>query len=381
MAGTTAEQLLESHADKSWRTRFVELSDLIDILRDCIIAEDYSIPDDLNNAIVLTERGNALKSRLIRKEEVPAKEAHLMCALVIGHDELFLDVDATDIDALAHSIGRQVQNRQIRFPFIFSRDLYDAFADLFEEEKDSLSTEETIKLLDKIPPGVFQYGRFVVGPSGISRSSFPRALRFSKRVPAFHCSDPVCRDLHSVMLNTAYKAEINAQREKLEQVLEASAEPAADWSGLAMEINRITDSHFGNHWHAPVVTLLGDCLSLDELRLVLSSQGSSAETLSRPDAIELALLKGDRALASAIDALVQAGDIRVSPGEIRAPISTAHLRSGAFRLRPQLGSRGVRFVSGDVGLPTLRQRELVKQLPMRKKELDKKLDMQNRWTS
>ncbi|GAA1767035.1 hypothetical protein [Agromyces humatus] len=379
MAGATAEQLLEVHTEKGWRSRFVDVSDLLDILRDCIIADDYTIPDDLNNALILTDRGNSLKSRLIRKEEVPAKEAHLMCALVLGHDELFVDVSATEIDALTASIGRQIKNRQIRFPFIYSRDLYDAFADQFEEEKDSISTEETIKLLDKIPAGVFQYGRFVIGPSGISQSPFQRALRFSKRVPAFHCSDPVCRDLHSVVLTTGYKAGINAQRDKLEQLLESSSEPAADWSGLAMEINRITDSHFGNHWHAPVVTLLGDCLSIDELRMVLSSQGESADNLARPRALEVALLRSDKALVAALDQLVQAGDIKVPTGEIRAPISTAHLRSGAFRLRPQLGERGVRSVSGDPGLPTLRERELVKQLYLAENEQERhELDWQLR---
>ncbi|WP_147436669.1 hypothetical protein [Microbacterium telephonicum] len=362
VVGATAEQLLERHADINWRTRFVDINDLIEILRDCIIADGYTIPDDLNEAIALTARGNALKSRLIRKEEVPAKEAHLMCALTVGHDDLFIDVLNTDIAALRDSIGRQIREGAVRFPFVYGRALYDAFADEFEDEKDYLSSEETVKLLGKIPFGVFQYGRYVVGPSGISESKHSRALRFSKRVPAFHCSDPVCRDLHSVILSTGHNADINAQRHKLTRVLEGESKPAADWAGLAMEISRLSDSHFGNHWIAPMVTLLGDALSDDELRAVLALLSGVEVTAERPNLLERALQWSDKKLAGTVDRMVLGGDICVPLGEVRTPVSTDHMRSGAFRLQPQLGSRGVRFVSGDPGLATLRERELVRTL-------------------
>jgi len=362
MGGISADQLLEVHTDEQWRLKFVDLSDLIDILRGCIIGDDYSIPDDLNESLVLTEAGNRLKSRLIRKEDVPAKEAHLMCALSIGHDELFLDVEATDLDEVSVSISRQIREGEIRFPFIYWRYLYDAFADQFEDEQDSLTSAETIKLLDAIPRGVFQYGRFVVGPNGLTVSPHSRTLRFSKRVPAFHCNDPVCRSLHSVVLSTGQKAEINAQRHKLINVLEASPQPEADWSGLAMELNNLSESHFGNSWIAPMATLLGDSLSDEELGRLLVALGHPEVEGGRPELLEVALLESDQTIAARLDDLVIAEDVRVPMGEIRSPISTAHLRSGAYRLQPQLGSRGVRFASSDRGLPTLRERELVRKL-------------------
>jgi len=379
MAGATAAQLLEMHTDRLWRKRFVDITDLMDILRDCIIGDEYTIPDGLNEAIALTDQGNSLKSRLIRKEDVPAKEAHLMCALSTGHDELFIDIEHTDIDGLMKSISEQIRDAQIRFPFIYHRALYDAFADQFEDEKDSLSTEETVKLLDGIPRGVFQYGRFVVGPSGVSKSKYSRSLRFSKRVPAYHCSDPVCRELHSVFLSTSYKAEINAQRQKLVQVLESMQQPEADWSGLALELSDVGGGYFGNHWIAPMIALLGDALSDDELKHMITALGNKEVPEERAELLQLSLFESDQDLAACLDRLVLTHEIRVPMGEIRRPVSTAHLRSGAYRLQPQLGARGVRFVSGDPGLATLRERELVKRVYLTGNEDDRhELDWQLR---
>jgi hypothetical protein len=285
-----------------------------------------------------------------------------MCALTLGHDELFVDIDATDPKALSASIGRQLRDGIIRFPFIYSRDLYDVFADLFEEEKDYLSSEETMRLLKAIPRGVFQYGHYVIGPSGLTETPSGRALRFSKRVPAFHCSDPVCRDLHSVVFSTGHNAEINSQRHKLVRYLESLETPEADWTGLAMELNNLSETHFGDHWIAPMVTLLGDCLGLEELRTLIAELNGSQPIGDRPELLEMALSHSDQTIAAALDKLVLAGEILVPEGEVRTPISTGHLRSGAYRLQPQLGSQGVRFVSGDPGLPTLRQRELIRKL-------------------
>jgi hypothetical protein len=158
MPGTSAKQLFEAHTDNDWRLRFSDLVDLMDLLRDCLIKDSYSVPDSMNAAIALSEPGAELKSRLIRKENVGAKEAHLMCALTLGHDSLFLDVEHADIDQLVKSISLQIQQDEIRFPLLYGRALYDAFAEAFQDEKDHLSNEETMRLLDSIPRGVFSMG-------------------------------------------------------------------------------------------------------------------------------------------------------------------------------------------------------------------------------
>jgi hypothetical protein len=366
MAGTSAKELLATHDDSEWRQRYADIVDLMDLLRDCIIGDDYAVPDAMNTIIALTDAGRDLKSRLIRQESVPGKVAHLLCALTLGHDKLFVDVMETDVDGLVKLISQQIIAGEIRFPFLYGRQLYDFFATEFDDEKGSLTNDETIQLLDAIPAGVFQYGRLVIGPSGIRTTTHRRSLRSSRLVPSYHCDDPVCRELHSVILTTGHNAGINTERGKLEVLLRAMPQAAADWSGLANEITRVGESYFGNSWTAPMVTLVGDCLSEAELRTLHERLSSEADLLvfsSRENFLEdLLVLFDDDRVCEAIDELVRSNEIAVPVGEIRRPVSTAHLRSGAFRLQPQLGANGVRFVSGDPGLPILRERDLFRRI-------------------
>jgi hypothetical protein len=338
----------------------------MDLLGDCIIKDSFSVPSSITGAIALTEAGRDMKSRLIRQEEVPSLEAHLMCGLTLGHDSLFIDVEATDTNRLRAAISEHIVSGKIRFPFVFGRDLYDYFAAEFDEEKDRLSNEETIQLLDAIPTGVFQYGRYVVGPSGLRETDHGRLLQFTSRVPAFHCDDPVCRKLHSVHLSTGHSASINAERGKLEHMLRSLPTPAADWAGLASEITQLKESYFGNSWTAPMITLVGDCLGDSELKALhsfLLDRHKMSPFASRVQFLEELLVNfSDEVIASAIDALVQDETIKVPIGEIRRPVSTSHQRSGVFRLQPQLGRNGVRFVSGDPGLPVLRERDLFRRI-------------------
>ncbi|GAB3396185.1 hypothetical protein GCM10027568_29820 [Humibacter soli] len=366
MAGTTAKTLLEIHKDPEWRQRFIEVVDLMDLLADCIIPDKYSVTSAVTTSIALTDAGRDMKGRLIRQEEVPGLEAHLMCALTLGHDQLFVDVANTDISKLVSAISDQIAAGKVRFPFLFGNDLYDYFAATFEVEKDLLTNEETIELLDSIPPGVFQYGRFVVGPSGVRTSEYRRTLRSTRRVPAFHCDDPVCRKLHSVILSTGHNAAINAERGKFERLLRNLPNEPSEWAGLADEIGRVNESYFGNSWTAPIVTLVGDCLSNPELELLheyLGADRAIPSFTTREAFLEEMLVQfDDVTVSAALDVLVRRGTIAVPPGEVRRPVSTEHLRAGAFRLQPQLGTNGVRFVSGDPGLPILRERELFRQI-------------------
>jgi hypothetical protein len=117
MGGRTVDELKLTYSDVRWRSRYLDICALVEILGDCIIPDDFVVPDELNAALKLTSAGNVVLDRLTRKDKVNAKDARLMCVLTIGHDELFIDIDATDIDRLAGAIQTEVLKGSIRFPY------------------------------------------------------------------------------------------------------------------------------------------------------------------------------------------------------------------------------------------------------------------------
>lgn len=175
--GKSAKELAQGLNDPIFRRKFGTVTDLLHMLGDCTIPNDYSVPDDLASIMPLTETGSRMKDRLVRKEHVPAKEAHLMCALTLEHDELYLDIENVGENRLVKLIDGQITASRLRFPYMFGRHLYDAYGSTFEEEKDVLTLEETLKLIDQVPSGVFQYGKYTIGPYGVIPSKTERHIR------------------------------------------------------------------------------------------------------------------------------------------------------------------------------------------------------------
>lgn len=92
--------------------------------------------------------------------------------------------------------------------------------------------------------------------------------------------------------------------------------------------------------------------------------------LNRAQLLQLTLIADEESIAAGLDKLVRAGDIRVPRGDIRRPVINRNSRSGAFKLRAELGEYGVRFVSDDPGLAVLRERRLLGKLYLREPDPD-----------
>lgn len=221
------EELSAKFPDPEWRERWLQLTDISSLFSDCIIRRAYKISDDINNAIVLSAAGKRIALEL-QKQQVPVKEAKLLCFLFLAHTDVLVDVMATDVAALRGAISKQVLKGDLLYPFIFGRTLYDRAAELFEDEKPRLDVSETLQLLDGTPQGVFQLGDILIGPYGLLSSRGRRRLEPRTRIHLYSCADMTCSQVHISRLATDLDAPINEHRRKLYPILDKdSKEPSA----------------------------------------------------------------------------------------------------------------------------------------------------------
>ena len=376
-------ELALKYPDADWRQKLLDLLALVSILRECVIERAYRPSEELNSSIVLTESGKRVRLQLAGKEDVNAKDAHVLTLLALVHIEPLIDVDAINLERLTSAISEEVKSGKLRHPFIFGRALYDRAVDLFKEERDYLSHDDTLKLLDGTPEGVFHTGNYLVGPYGVFRVPHARGIGPTTAVPLQHCADVGCSSVHRVQLTTSWEAGVNSSRPALNKVLEQISEEPSEWNGFVSDITEVEADPYGIRDGATLPTLLGDGFSDDELRtIVITAENSSGGTLTqnaktlgligdarkfvlsmnRAQLLQLLLMFDDAALVLLVDNCVRARSIEIPEGEIRAPKVNAALRSGAWRLRSEVSHLGVRAVGVDGALPLMRLSALARSM-------------------
>jgi hypothetical protein len=264
------DQLLAKYSDTGLRERTVELLDLRSFLLQCVIANNYKISDDLNSTIALSEYGDATMREFIKKgpsaPDIPIKEAKLICFLEFYHLDFLVDPLAMEPAKLAVAIGKEITTGRIRLPFIHGPELYLKAARLFPDERSYLATSDTRRLLDDTSPGVFQMGRWVCGPHGVSRVSNSRAVHPTLRIPLQHCHDVSCGRVHDVQLSTDPTAPINQFRPAAGKVLDAQDEEGSEFPAFFSELTNNPRSAYDDSHLGTLPYLVGGCFSDDELR-------------------------------------------------------------------------------------------------------------------
>jgi hypothetical protein len=376
-------QLAERYPDKAWRDRLLDLLSLISILRECIIEKTYKPSEGLNAAIVLSSVGTRVRTQLTTREKVNAKDANVLALLGLVHIEPLVDIEKIDLDVLASAISAEIQAGSLRFPFIFGRDLYHRAADIFPEERDFLDHQDTLRLLEGTPQGVFQAGHYLFGPYGIRRRKFKRRLTPTTSIPLQHCADTACNLVHRVQLTTSGEAGVNKARPALNKVLDQISEEPSEWNRFVADF---TENDFNPYAVQNTVTichLIGDAFSDAELRALVTHAASATQGqiqaallelglagklrdnvdgMDRAELLQLLFMLDDDTLAKVVDSAVRETVIEVPAEEIRRPRVNGRSRSGAWRLRAQVSRLGTRAVSADADLPLLRLSSLVRSL-------------------
>lgn len=377
-------QLASQHTDTAWVDKLRNLFDIVTILRESIILKNYKISDALNSSIQLSGQGRKVRDFLVTKRDVPPKEANLLTFLALVHVDPLVDIDKIDLNALISAISEDVKSGALLYPLIYGRDLYDRAAELFPDERRYLKHEDTIKLLENQPRGVFQAGRFILGPLGILTVPIERALPPSTSIPLQHCPDHSCRLVHNVQLTTSIDAPINKHRPSLNEALDEISKEPSDWRGFLLDVDEATGNPFDESVMPPIVHTLGECLDDDELRTFFASvldrtqgrvravvetqcqlRGRSeqiAEHLDRAEILQLLLTENDESMQDLIDGSVREGIIHIPEGEVRRPKINRRRAFGTWGYTGQLGPHGYRAVGDVNGLPLLRLAQLCREL-------------------
>lgn len=364
----TRAELAEAYSDPIWRTKLLDALDLLSILLNCIIRKNYRPSEKLNRTIAaaLTVQGKKVRDQLVTKEKVNPKDANILTFSGFLHVEPLIDLDILDFDKFASSISDEIRETDLRFPMIFGRGLYDRAISLFPEERDYLKHDDTLKLLADSPQGVFQSGRYLIGPYGIITVAHPRALRPRTRIPLQHCADLSCFRVHQVQLSTSYEAGVNAGRRALTTVLDSIAPEPSEWNGFISDILEETINPYSLDASESIPFLLGDGFSGEELKNILRNSkqhtngrtfsqaralgaitdGDFAENLSREQVLQILLTESDESLTNLTDTLILDGTICIPAGEIRRPVINHAASSGVWHMRAEASSLGVRGVSG-----------------------------------
>jgi hypothetical protein len=394
----TKNELAERFSDTIWQDDLFDLLSLVSLLRDAIIHADYKVSPELSSAIVLTEVGKGVRQALITREKVNPREAQVLTLLAMMHIEPLVDVSATVHGNLAAVISDEIESGLLSYPFIFGKELYLRCADLFSEEREYLTHDETVSLLENSDKGVFHAGPYLVGPYGAKRTDFRRSVAPRTFIPLQHCADHACAAVHGVQLATSMAPEVNRKRTALDKILNSLSVDASDWNGYFRDLLDDRKQPIQAESLATVVHLIGDALGDDELRSFLayaldSTDGrlrsqalswglprkiiSHVDEMSRAQVMHLLLTETNVSLTSLLDACIRDGKITVPEGEIRHAKVNARVSSGMWHQSAQMSHLGVRFVSNDPQLPLLRLTALARSLF----DIDSATDMEDlAWT-
>lgn len=198
------QSLRDNCTDKNFKELFVGLFALREFLSHCLVSKDFRPPDELYKAMSLTSEGEQWVSRIQSEfEDISQSEIRLALLVKFFCEDILVDIMTTSYDQIREFLNSYIIGGIIRFPWVYDRVLYDRFYEMFPDVDETLSDEETLKLLENTSQGVFQISDMIVGPFGVLTSSRQRFLPPVRTVPLWHCPDPSCTAIHPVLLSTS----------------------------------------------------------------------------------------------------------------------------------------------------------------------------------
>lgn len=370
MTHKNPEELAEKFCEQESRARFHNMYYLSRFIRSGFYGSDFRPPDSLADTIVLTEEGHKVASSAGQRVNT-ATDADIRLATLckFGHDDLLVDLEASDQRGLQKWLDNEIHRHNIGYPWIYDTLLYDKFHDMECRALEELSPEDTDELLNGTPQGVFQISKWVAGPLGMTKSLTVRRVPPRRSVALWHCSDPTCARLHVSKL-ASQRPHFKQVLSEIKQYFRKRGEEPSNWSRFFW--NYLAEGHgYMDDYHPGYLPyFLGYCLSDEELQellaLTINNGGKSlrgnfpddrprsgffersgadiAEDLDRYASLQLLLLAPDNDIVEAIEQLIGEREIAIPYTEVRRSPYVVGKSGGWLRCIPECSRLGVRFV-------------------------------------
>jgi hypothetical protein len=350
MGAYSQNDLKRMHTDQRFLESYARLFSIREFFDDAISTGEYSIDDKIYDAIHLTSEGELVFTEAKSKfKECSDADVRFVVFQVFYHTELLVDVQATEWKPLASLLSAGIKNRAFRYPYIFDRALYEKAYTSLPQHPQKLSVQQTEDLLRDTPIGVHQIATGVVGPFGFLQSAERRFLPSRPRLRLWHCGNELCGALHETDLARA-SDKFQTATTALKRDLAGRKGPSSEWWDFAKDLARPKRYYLDDLWPANLPHFLANAFSERELRRVvehviavggaelrasLPPEGARfrataraiAETLSKPEALQIALLATDQQIARCVDEVIYDGEILIPDSEIREDRSGFEVRT------------------------------------------------------
>jgi hypothetical protein len=376
------EDLARRHTDQGFRESYARLFSIREFLEDAIVTLENRIDDKISGAICLTAEGDSLLEEAKSKfSELSDAELRLVVFQVFYHTELLVDVRATDWKALASFLSTKIRTGYALYPYIFDRTLYEKAYTTLPQHPERLSVEETAELLRDTPIGVYQIATSVVGPFGLLQSAERRFLPPRPRLRLWHCGNLSCSAVHETHLARSGD-KLQTAAAKLKRELTTRDGPPSEWWEFGVNEARPERLYLDDLWAGNLPYFLANAFSEREIRKitehVINIGGAElranlppenarfraaasviAESLSKPEALQVALLATDQQIFQSVDEAIYNREILIPDSEVRGDPTGFSARSWQ-EVSCECSSLGFRVVANHSGLtPLARLKRLV----------------------
>lgn len=357
------EEILEKYKAKpEFIDKFSSLFSIKFLLGRCIIDEKYEVNQKFNDLIVLTKSGQKLFDNIIKKGISVDKPQNIKLAIFLEfyHHDLFVDIEQIDLNSIEKIIDTEIKSKKIKYPWIYGRTLYDKYFFNFEKQSNFLNADETEMLLKDTPQGVFQVGKYIVGPKGLLKSENLRHNLPIRNIKLYHCSDSSCTAFHRTLLNTENLFE--AIQDEIDKLIPKD-EPS-EWMRVFRNIIENENEYFDFDLLTEINLLVVSTFGKNEIKYLLSNiitssksfreklpnhkdfQGSAStivEKLNKAELYQLLLLEKDSIILEYLEKMISSNEIVIPATEIREVKSLGN--SGFYNISHQCNKLGFRSVS------------------------------------